>query len=70
MNEITIDQVVLFNATTSAEYEISIFTALASAMKIKFAVKVLIVFELSCVWQYTIINSIWKYTKQKKYRNE
>ena len=60
MDEITIDQVVLFNATTSAEYEISTLTALASAMKKKFAVKVLIVFELSYVWQYTIINSIWK----------
>ena len=30
MNEITVDQVVLFNATASAEYEISTLTASAS----------------------------------------
>ena len=35
-------------------------------MKKNFAVKVLIVFELFCVWQYTLLNSIEKYTKQKK----
>ena len=34
-------------------------------MKKKFAVKVLIVFELFCVWQYTLTNAIWKQPNKK-----